>query len=541
MQYRQQHNQTKPDVKEQTSREAHALSSGSGASGELPPHHCQPVPALAIHGEDLESAADLPNQPWSWRGAKVPAAAAAVCLGLAVKVLVPVPQGLDPQAWTLLAFFVTTVAGLVMEPLPPGAWTLLCVGAALACRAMTFQEAFAASDSQVLWLVVLSFFMAKGFEKTGLGERAAQLLVSWFGGSTRGLAVSLAVGEAVLAPAMPSTTARAAGIFVPVITSVSEAGGSYPEDDSTRRRIGSYLIQSQFQTSAHSSALFLTAAAQNLLCLQLAETMGVELGSHFLTWAQGAAVPAVLGTLLTPYLVFFLQPPEVTETPEAPQRARARLQEMGDLTQDETVMMVAAGVALTLWVFGDHVGVPPVVAAMVAVGALLGCGALSWREDCLRGCPQAWDTLFWFGVLISMSLALQDHGVISVFTRWAANTLAPLHLPWPGLFCALHLQFFLLHYGFASQTAQVGALYTPFLSLMLAAGVPPKLAALSLAYNVSLFGSLTPYASGQAAVYCGAGFLKLREVLAGGLACGAFGLALWGVAGMAWWKAIGWW
>jgi hypothetical protein len=35
--------------------------------------------------------------------------------------------------------------------------------------------------------------------------------VSRFGGSTRGLALSLAVGEALLAPGMPSTTARAAG------------------------------------------------------------------------------------------------------------------------------------------------------------------------------------------------------------------------------------------------------------------------------------------------------------------------------------------
>jgi divalent anion:Na+ symporter, DASS family len=69
----------------------------------------------------------------------------------------------------------------------------------------------------------------QGFEKTGLGERIAEMLVRSFGGSTRGLALSLAVGEAVLAPGMPSTTARAAGIFVPVIKSVSAAAGSYPE------------------------------------------------------------------------------------------------------------------------------------------------------------------------------------------------------------------------------------------------------------------------------------------------------------------------
>lgn len=70
-----------------------------------------------------------------------------------------------------------------------------------------------------------------------------------------------------------------------------------------------------------------------------------------------------------------------------------------------------------------------------------------------------------------MSLALQDHGVISAFTGWASSHLDALHLPWPALFAALHIQFFLLHYLFASQTAHVGALYTAFLSLMLAGGV----------------------------------------------------------------------
>ncbi|KIY99361.1 Putative malate transporter yflS [Monoraphidium neglectum] len=116
-----------------------------------------------------------------------------------------------------------------------------------------------------------------------------------------------------------------------------------------------------------------------------------------------------------------------------------------------------------------------------------------------------------------------------------------LHLPWPLLFAALHLQFFTLHYLFASQTAHTGALYTAFLSLMLAGGVPPKLAAMSLAYCVCLFGSLTHYASGQAAVYVGSGYLSLKEVFYCGAVCGAAALALWGTAGMAWWKVLGWW
>lgn len=49
----------------------------------------------------------------------------------------------------------------------------------------------------------------QGFEKTGLGERIANLFVRALGSSTLGLAYGLNVAEALLAPAMPSTSARA--------------------------------------------------------------------------------------------------------------------------------------------------------------------------------------------------------------------------------------------------------------------------------------------------------------------------------------------
>ncbi|KAF3485968.1 hypothetical protein F2Q69_00054528 [Brassica cretica] len=48
------------------------------------------------------------------------------------------------------------------------------------------------------------------------------------------------------------------------IKSLSLSAGSKPGDSSSRK-LGSYLIQSQFQCAGNSSALFLTVAAQNLL------------------------------------------------------------------------------------------------------------------------------------------------------------------------------------------------------------------------------------------------------------------------------------
>ena len=73
-----------------------------------------------------------------------------------------------------------------------------------------------------------SFAEVQGFEKTGLGDRVATLFVRAFGKSTLGLAYGLSVAEALVAPAMPSTPARAGGIFMPIINSLALANGSKP-------------------------------------------------------------------------------------------------------------------------------------------------------------------------------------------------------------------------------------------------------------------------------------------------------------------------
>ena len=79
-----------------------------------------------------------------------------------------------------------------------------------------------------LTMKFLIFHWLQGFQKTGLGERVATIFVKLFGKSTLGLAYGLSAAETLLAPAMPSTTARAGGIFMPIINSLSIASGSKP-------------------------------------------------------------------------------------------------------------------------------------------------------------------------------------------------------------------------------------------------------------------------------------------------------------------------
>ncbi|KAJ1290048.1 hypothetical protein BS78_02G212200 [Paspalum vaginatum] len=481
-------------------------------------------------------ASNKPEPKAAPGGAKLVPLAISLAVGLAVRFLAPRPAEVSPQAWQLLSIFLSTIAGLVLGPLPVGAWAFLGLTAAVFTRTLTFAAAFSAFTNDIIWLIVISFFFARGFVKTGLGDRVATYFVKWLGKSTLGLSYGLTISEACIAPAMPSTAARAGGIFLPVITSLSLAAGSKPNHPSSRK-LGSYLVMTQFQAASSSTALFLTAGAQNLLCLKLAEELGVIIANPWVSWFKAASLPAIVSMLATPYLLYKISPPEIKDTPDAPAQAEEKLKRMGPVTKNEWAMIGTMIFAVSLWIFGDAIGVSSVVAGMLGLSILLLLGVLDWG-DCLNE-KSAWDTLTWFAVMVGMAAQLSNLGIVSWMSSCVAKLLQSFSLSWPAAFCVLQASYFLIHYLFASQTGHVGALYSAFLAMHVAAGVPGVLSALALGFNTDLFGALTHYSSGQAAVYFGAGYLELPDVFRLGFITALFNAFIWGVVGTIWWKFLG--
>ena len=471
---------------------------------------------------------------FEWKGAAVVPLVASASVGLIVNFLIPRPEAVVPQAWALLSIFLSTISGLVLSPLPVGAWAFIGMTTAVVTKTLTFQAAFSAMTNDVIWLIVLAFFFARGFVRTGLGDRVATLFVRALGKSTLGLSYGLTLSEALLAPAMPSTTARAGGVYLPIIQSLAKQAGSEPGP--TSKKLGAFLVQSQLQSSGHSSAMCMTAAAQNLLSLKLAASLGIVVVSPWLTWFKAACVPAIIGLLVTPLLVYKLYPPEVQSTPDAPAQAAEKLKELGPLTQDELMVVLTMSITVFMWIFQPF-GIAPVVAAMFGMSLQLVSGVISWAE-CLNE-KGAWDTLLWFAVLIGMSAQLNELGFINYLSTTVAGALTAAKLAWPQVMILLHGFYFAIHYLFASQTAQVAALSTAFMAMMMAAGAPPILVGLSMAFHTNLFGGITHYASGQSACYYGAGFVELKDYFRLGGICGVVNVLIWAIFGGLWWKAIG--
>jgi len=160
----------------------------------------------------------LPTAPEETTDQKAQARVAVARLAVVIFVgtalwFVPVPSGVQPRAWHLLAVFVATMVGIILRPIPMGAMAFVAAAFAVLSGTLTISEATAGFGSTVVWLVVAAFFIATAFIKTGLGIRIAYHFMRVLGNSSLGLAYGLVATDLVLAPAIPSNTARAGGVI----------------------------------------------------------------------------------------------------------------------------------------------------------------------------------------------------------------------------------------------------------------------------------------------------------------------------------------
>ncbi|MBA0084115.1 MAG: anion permease, partial [Acidobacteria bacterium Pan2503] len=201
--------------------------------------------------------------------------------------LVPIPAGLTAQAWHLFAIFVSAITAVLLGAFPLLTSTMLAAAAVVLSNTISAEKAFAGFANPSVLLVVIAFLVAQAVVKSGLGRRISLFMVSQFGHSSMGLAYSIVLTDAAIAPAFPSNTARG-GVLYPIVLSVAQGAGSRP-DDPEGRRLGGYLMFCSMASLAVSSALWMTATSANPIGIQVARESGVQIG--FGKWLVAASVP----------------------------------------------------------------------------------------------------------------------------------------------------------------------------------------------------------------------------------------------------------
>ncbi len=432
-----------------------------------------------------------------------------IALGLLLRTL-PTPAGLSPNAWHYFALFVAVVAALITEPLPGAAVGLIGVSIATASMSVgktpaeAVKWALSGFSNDTVWLIFAATVFAIGYEATGLGRRVALVLVKSLGKRTLGLGYAIAIADLILAPFMPSNTARSGGTVYPVVKNIPPLYGSLPDDNP--RKIGAYLMWTGFAITNVTSAMFLTALAPNLLAIDIARKVA-HVDITWTTWMMGFLPVGIVLFAATPLLSYVLYPPEIKRGDEIVGWAKQELTTLGRISRREITMAALAILALLGWIKGGA-WLAPVTVAIAVISLMIVTGVVTWND--IAASKQAWGVLVWFATLVAMADALNTVGFLKWFAERATTRLT--NVPQLALIIALVAVFFYIHYLFASSTAHTAAVLPVFAAALLTiTGLPVKPVMLMLAYSLGLMGVISPYATGPAPIWYGSGYIPGKD------------------------------
>lgn len=468
--------------------------------------------------------------------------AAVLLPGIAIALISP-PAGITASSWFLFAIFISTIAGLIVQPLPGGVMVLLGVTATAATGVLTPNQALAGYADPIVWLVLAAFFMSRGMIKTGLGRRIAFWFIAAIGHRSLGLGYALATTDLLLASYIPSNAARSGGIVFPIAKSLAEAHDSHPGPSA--RRLGAFLMPFLYQCDVIACSMFLTGQASNALIARFVLQV-TQLELSYSHWALGAVVPGLTAFVITPLILYRLYPPEVRRTPDAARSARTQLDRMGPMGRGEKLMLGVFCLVALLWMTiglrlpGMTAPVHTIhyaVVALIGMAVLLLSGVLEWND--LTAERGAWEVFLWYGGLVQLAHALGETGITKQFAEVAGGWTSGWG--WLPALLVLLLIYYYAHYAFASITAHSTAMFVPFLVVLLAAGAPAWIAVLTLAYGSNLMASVTHYGTTPGPIYFGAGYVSQWTWWRLGFVASVVNLITLLGVGLAWWKLLGWW
>ncbi|MDR1008138.1 MAG: DASS family sodium-coupled anion symporter [Campylobacteraceae bacterium] len=443
-----------------------------------------------------------------------------------VAVVGGVPQ-LTHGIWIYLSIFMGVIVGLILEPIPPALVGLIGVAIAVFFKVGPLKsgnpEAVISSKAAIewglsgfsnatVWLIFAAFAIGLGYQQSGLGRRLALTLVKKLGKSTLGLGYAIALTDGILAPFIPSNTARSGGVIYPIVSSIPPMFDSYP--DKNPRKIGGYIMWVSLAITCVTSSMFLTGLAPNLLAVSTATGAGIPEISWF-SWFIAFLPAGILLFALTPLLAYIIYPPEVKGSPDIVTWAKDEYSKIGSMTTKEKWMIAISVFALVFWILSSIgslknsiIELDGTTTAIFVIIFMLATKIISWN-DFLSNKP-AWNVLAWFSTLVALAGGLKNVGFLdwlSVILKASLDGFSPL-----TAIIGLILAFYLLHYFFASTTAHVTALLLLFIIMAQAIeGVNVYLATVLMMLSLGIMGIITPYGTGPSPVYFGSGYIKGGE------------------------------
>lgn len=348
------------------------------------------------------------------------------------------------------------------------------------CKVVPFATSFASFSGSTFWLMTGAVGMGVAGLKSGLLERLALTIMKIFPATYKGQLTALVVSGIVIAPLIPSTTAKAA-IIAPVALSISDAMGYQRK---SRESVG--LFSGFFLGYVTTWSSFLSASFVGYTVLGL---FPEEIAKDF-TWMRWfvAALPWTIVVIGITYIVILKTYAPKEDVKIDTKQIDEKLAKLGPLKLSEKITMCVLIVSLLFWMTERLHGISSALVAMVAMCVLVAVNVTD-RKD--FNTEMGWDNLIFIGCIVGIGGVLTKAGVNAYLADVFAGFIAPLMENVWLLVPVLAIVTYLLRFVIVSTTTTITILAVVLFPFAQAAGIHPFVVGFILYVSVHIW--LTEY------------------------------------------------
>lgn len=378
-----------------------------------------------------------------------------------VIMLMPI-SGLTREAQTGLA--ITVLAGVfwIFQVLPYAYTGLMALILFVALKTTDFTTAFSGFREASIWMIIFSFLLAKGFEKSGLGKRVGLLLLNMFKKlSFSKLIITFLILLIIGNLFVPSVAAYVV-VLIGLLQGVLAALG-LPTDKRTNLSAGLACFFGVLGL-INGKNLVSGVIGNSVLTVMMSGTYGVDIS--YMQWLATWAVMIPLPLVATFFFVKKVYKPDIDFDDEnLYANLKQQLKELGPIRGKELITGILFLAVLVLWISGlGGFGVQLATGIIAFLMCVPGIGVIEYEDFGKIQYPM----FIFIGSTVSLGNVLTALSI----DEWLANLLMGLDVFNSGNYFAIAATFFLiivLTHIFMESLAQI-SFFTP---VMMQMGVLP--------------------------------------------------------------------
>lgn len=326
-------------------------------------------------------------------------------------------ESMTRAGWQYLGIFLAMITLVASNVLPGFAVGLFCLCFIALFGIAPFAEVFAQFSSSTMWLIISIYLLCIGLGNSGIMQRIALNILKLFPKSYKGATLSMLTTSLVLAPFLPSTTAKV-GILTPLATEITK---SYGYEKHSKAAIG--IWTAAFVPAWFWGYAFISGSANVPIFLGfIGEAASFTWGSWLLFCLPWLIVSIVCVFI---YTVFMCAPKngEGAASADGTNFIDDKLKNLGPMSKKEKQAAVILLIGVAFWITQGIHGISATIVGLMIAVAMVACGLISPAEFSAKG---NWSLIVYIATVLAVAGFMSTTGVGAVIGGMLSGLVAPI-------------------------------------------------------------------------------------------------------------------